>query len=183
MRDNGLLWTGLASLVCGIGGTALVGSDIATGSAQSSEGRAWPSVEGRVERSWVDHESSYGGRFASSALYVPRVAYSYAVNGRTYSNDRLSLVKEEGFREVEEAEAELEAYPPQTSVQVHYRPEQPADSALVIEGVTWHRYVGLVFCVLVALFGIWCVKGHFQERRAASGSRRRGRDAQGPGSG
>ncbi len=70
-------------------------------------------------------------------FYVPRVAYSYAVDGRPYANDRLSLAKEEGYRELDEAEGELEPYATQTAVQVHYPPDQPSDSAMVIEKVRW----------------------------------------------
>lgn len=164
-RLKALSWP-LVMLLAGIAATAYVGTDIAAQSARFAEGRDWPSVEGRVSTSALEEGSSYQ-KYGSDAIYRLRVRYSYTAEGRLFVNDRVSLASEDSFRDRDEANSELAEYPAGAAVPVYYQPGNPGNSALIVEGVRWDRYVGLAFGIVVALLGLlWLIAELLGPRKA-----------------
>ena len=110
----------------------------------------WPTVEGRVTRSWVDEETSTrteGNRRVTSTMYQARVDYEYEVDGRMRRSRRISF-GEYSTSDPADAEAIVGKYPAGGAVKVYYDPQMPERAALE-PGVTFGNYfllgIGLVF--------------------------------------
>jgi hypothetical protein len=107
--------------------------------ASMAEGRAskkWPSTQGRVISSKVHTYDNDG-----TTMYRPEVAYSYAVNGATYTSDRITMThvatNRSGY-----ARDMVARFPAGAAVQVRYDPTDPA-KAVLVPGRQWTD--GLVF--------------------------------------
>jgi hypothetical protein len=102
--------------------------------AQRLAAQQWPSTMATVVRSWVDvsqHSSLDANGFSTtSTAYTPKVVYNYMVNGRAYSNDRVTVGAWAVSRSQDTAEATVHRFPPGATVPVFYNPTNPADSAL-----------------------------------------------------
>ena len=103
---------------------------------KSWSSRSWPVVEGRVTASSI--ESKRGNKHnhkPSKTQYVPRVSYTYDVNGTTYTSSRIRTVTTtSNVRAL--AEGDLAAYPKGGLVKVHYNPTDPSQ-ALLDTSISW----------------------------------------------
>ena len=123
------------------------------GSQRMAAAVAWPSVEGRVVRSNITGGPHAGGTRLRSRAYRPHITYDYDVGGRTYRNDRIWLLTESASSNPSGALDLLAAYPEGGTGPVRYNPDDPADSALIVEVALWPFTlifvgVGLLFVLL-----------------------------------
>jgi hypothetical protein len=104
----------------------------------------WPTVDGVVTASFV----------GEGKLYRPEVQYRYRVAGGTY--DGRSHLNAPGFggktRRHEVAIKSIAEYPPGSSVTVHYNPQAPGESAILIS-TPWNVFGQLSLGLLLFMGG------------------------------
>ncbi|NWF69370.1 MAG: DUF3592 domain-containing protein [Chloroflexi bacterium] len=92
--------------------------------AAAAASRGWPSVVGTVLASQIEmRRSGNTGRTPH-----PVVIYSYAVDGKQYTGNRISFGGSLGGSMI--AYRKIEQYPAGSSVSVYYNPANPADAVL-----------------------------------------------------
>jgi hypothetical protein len=106
---------------------------------QAKESTTWPGTTGTITASTTKKVM-----FRSQ----PRVAYSYAVNGTSYSSERISFAAGVPPKETESVVAR---YPVGKEVTVHYAPDKPSEA--VLEPGT-NRNVTAQFRLLITCFVI-----------------------------
>lgn len=138
--------------------TALSGFGLATALFALAMGRMtqraarWPVARGRIVESGVDafvlrRDPDDSSR---SLQYRPRVVYSYEVNGRTYSGDRLAMGTVASSSLVAMAQKTADEYPVGREVQVHYNPDGPGESVLHPRSAT-HLLLWVIAAAILAL--------------------------------
>ena len=108
---------------------------------------SWPSASGVVKASEIADYKTKGGR-----QFMAKVTYDYAVDGQTFSGDRLRFGHYAGAKAA--AEADAAKYPVGAPVEVRYDPKKPQTSVLE-PGVAGISVAGLVLAIMgVLLLGI-----------------------------
>jgi Protein of unknown function (DUF3592) len=106
--------------------------------------RGWPSAPGTVL------ERGVGEPMGQSRVFMPRVVYSYEVDGRSYTNNQVYVIARTGNLKpvIERLVAGLP-----DPVPVYYDPGNPAESHLLKnpQGTWWMLRGFGVFALLVAL--------------------------------
>ncbi|MEY2499556.1 MAG: hypothetical protein QOD12_3112 [Verrucomicrobiota bacterium] len=107
---------------------------------------AWPTTTGKITASEV-----------AKVMFrrQPRITYSYAVNGKPFSSQRISFAG--GYRP-KETDAILSRYPVGSDVTVSYAPDRPAEATLETganKQVTAQLRMLLVFFVLIVLLNVF----------------------------
>jgi hypothetical protein len=114
--------------------------------------KAWPKTDGRVTRSQVEtavqqHDRANAGRRDYEVtMYVPRVVYSYQVDGNTFEGDNIGWsgsASTPGY-----AEKTIKRFAPQTPVQVFYNPQDPTQSTLKPAGGAFAVVLWLIAALL-----------------------------------
>ena len=105
----------------------------------------WPTAPGTITRSEV--EPTVKNRVN------PKVAYTYAVNGKTMTGSRVSYRSEGGSNQTD-AQAVVDRFPMGKSVQVHYDPALPTNSVLE-PGASASTYGYLVIPLILGGFGLF----------------------------
>ena len=155
------------------------------GSRRMAAASAWPVAEGRVLESNLAGGPRGGTRRGGSMTYRPRISYEYDVGGRTYRGDRIWLLTESASSDPSGANDLLAAYPQGGTGPVRYNPDDPADSALIVEVALWPLTlifvgVGLVFLALGWFVVPWsqrlmpCARNRPRRRRFLSPTPNRG---------
>jgi hypothetical protein len=124
----------------------------------------WPVVPGVVRHSSLKKGRSMFNLSRSGAgkgpvVYRAQVIYAYRVNGVAFEGRRVRF----GARRRERAKGHMQdlvaRYPMDQPVQVHYRPDHPADSVLELGlDPQWRSAVALTAALLVlglAVGGVW----------------------------
>lgn len=115
----------------------------------------WPTVTGTVTSSRVQTTSRDGRN-----EYMPRVQYSYGVEGRSFTGTRITA-SDEYQKNRGSAEDILVRYPSGASVAVFYDPQDPANSVLA-QGMPGNVKVmlgaGVACLALAVLIGISAVR-------------------------
>ena len=96
----------------------------------------WPTTQGTITASDVVPYRTPGAR-----QFMAKVAYDYAVNGKSYTGDRIRFGADAGAKEKAEADAAM--YAVGAAVPVHYAPAQPQTSTLE-PGASGVSVVGVV---------------------------------------
>jgi predicted RNA-binding Zn-ribbon protein involved in translation (DUF1610 family) len=156
-------------------GIALLGGSVfafVRASERAAAAGEWPTAEGRVltadvEERYETSTDSDGSTRTTRMLY-PKVTYAYAVGGRSFRNDDIWLMGQQGFSSPASAFDVLRSYPQGRPVTVHYDPADPADAALILEGTPWWVF-------LIGAMGLaWLAAGLFAfrpPRRVSAGIR------------
>ena len=136
-------FAGLAFVLLGILGVLGCGYIL----MKSMKVRGWPVARGRIV------EKSVGEAKVPSpqvdVYFEPRVKYEYAVDGRTYTGDRVYSTHQTFDRG--DAQKVVDRLPPE--VDVYYDPGQPAEAYLFPTSILWPS-VGLAGGLLMLLFGL-----------------------------
>jgi len=96
----------------------------------------WPTTQGTITACDVVTYRTQGAR-----QFMAKVAYDYAVSGKSYTGDRIRFGAYAGAKE--KAEADAAKYAVGTVVPVHYAPAQPQTSTLE-PGASGVSVVGVV---------------------------------------
>lgn len=133
-----LLWGGMTGLV-----DVLHGADM----VRQEQAARWPIVQGTVIRSEVEAVRSKGIK------YVPKVVYTYSVDGQPYEGSRYRF---SAFRSEKPGYAEevVARYPVGARVPVYYRPGQPSET-LLQPGVASVDLFLLMFLLPFNLVAVW----------------------------
>jgi hypothetical protein len=89
---------------------------------------AWPSTAGRIVESRVEEKRLPGDR--PDVRFAPRIAYEYAVDGRTYRSEQITFAGAFWTLAPQGAAAKVARYPAGKDVTVYYNPRRPAESVL-----------------------------------------------------
>jgi len=125
-------------------------------SSEIRRGKDWPTTPGKIlERRVGERMATRGPNF------LPYVKYSYTVDGTSYVNDQVYLIRKTGDLE-DKIKKLVDALP--DPVPVHYNPKQPSEAYLIINPMQtfWITLcVGILGIVLglMQLFVIWMKKG------------------------
>lgn len=105
------------------------------------EAQLWPSVKGRVVKSYVKRS----GR--KNRVYRAVLRYTYSVRGRQYKGRRYALGGELDTSSLARAEARCARYPEDSEPEVFFDPSNPKDSCLerVQEGKLFVIFMGVMF--------------------------------------
>jgi hypothetical protein len=108
----------------------------------------WPTVEGTVLTSSVEHSTDAEG----GDSYSPVVVYRYTVNGQTFENNTIKF-GENSYGSRRKADGIASAYPVGMKVNVHYDPDQPERSVLEAGGAreviwccAWESFLSSLHC-------------------------------------
>jgi hypothetical protein len=119
------------------------------------QSRQWPIAEGKILRSEIHRkEQSMGDAQSGRAIiYSATVEYEYAVDGRTFRGQTLCIGGVLDTSSRSRAENRCEKYPPQSTVYVHYDPEDHSTACLETTGEysPWSYLLAIVFI----LCGLW----------------------------
>lgn len=117
---------------------------------RAKESESWPSVRGRVEG--IATEFHPGARHKRRG-YTVKVAYSYAVEGRSYRSERVQFMTEaERHPDEAAARAAVAEFPP-GPVTVYYDPRKPAEATLVRRyRLLWTTAIPVLAGVAIPLF-------------------------------
>ena len=143
-------WIGF-SIVTALGG---VGAsyyllDVVSGSVA----KRWPVVTGKVTTLTVEQTP---GRFGST--YKPRVEYTYAVQGVTYTGN-CRRFDDDGYASRSSASSRLGRYVLGAEIPVHYDPNDPSDSVLE-PGTERRTYAYIVLLGALFLIGLGLLLGY-----------------------
>jgi Protein of unknown function (DUF3592) len=117
----------------------------------------WPTVPGRIVGTEVEafrdrHIDT--DRITPQTLYKPSILYTYEVNGRQFTADRLTLGVVVSSTLPFIARRTARRYPPGSEVVVHYDPKNPGEAVLR----PWHPLHILPWLVAVGVFWLaWAV--------------------------
>jgi hypothetical protein len=109
-------------------------------------GRNWPTVPGDILERGVGDQIGIENRNS----YAPHVKYSYSVEGKNYVNQQVYTVGRIGYPR-EKVLRQVDNLP--NPVPVHYNPQNPAQSYLLVTP-TWAGWAFLVVGVVVFLCGL-----------------------------
>lgn len=92
----------------------------------------WPTVQGRIETSGIReyHASDSNEHSQVRTFYRADVTYCYDVAGVRYTGDKVSSVGTSGAASDAAARRSAAKYPAGQTVEVHYNPDNPAESVL-----------------------------------------------------
>lgn len=128
---------------------------------RAHESSRWPSTTGIVTTSYVLKVQERKADHAMFSFY-PKIEYRYTVLGQSYSAARIAFG---GVTEASQHEAQkiVDQYPTDTTLTVHYDPNDPS-VAVLKAGYRLPAYgmvgVGLVLCVI----GIYFLRIHWRKR-------------------
>lgn len=138
-------FVGTLATFLGIFTMGMYGPDLFWGTGSED----WPTVQGTVVKASFEEK-----QFGSSVFFSPEFSYTYDVEGKTHSSDRIQF----GFHRAETRELADEliaAYPEGKEAPVHYNPNRHGMGTLRV-GLFKPEvvYVGLGFGTCILLFGL-----------------------------
>jgi len=110
----------------------------------SSRIRGWPVARGRIDERSVGPSTTTGAS-RPGRYFEPRVRYSYSVEGKSYTGDRVSPVK--AAYDEKHARHVVDKLP--DAVDVRYNPRDPGDAYL--------RPASRALAVVVMIVGLLCL--------------------------
>jgi hypothetical protein len=119
--------------------------------------KAWQNIQlAKVSTGWPTTPGKVTASETAKVMFrrQPRVTYSYAVNGKTFSSQRISFA---GGYPAKETEAVLSRYPVGSDVTVSHAPDNPAEAALetgASKQVIAPLRMLLIFFVLIILLNV-----------------------------
>ncbi len=121
------------------------------------ESENWPHVDGTIIESKVGLHTSRSSNGRSSTSYSVDVGYSYTVEGKEFTGDRLRF-GEMNSNKRRDANSKAKKFGEGKQVKVYYDPEEPAESVLEpgVHGSSWFLPIfGTVFFTVGTLLSIF----------------------------
>jgi Protein of unknown function (DUF3592) len=117
--------------------------------------KTWPATTGKVLSSEVEARRSSSSTGGYTTSYYPMIFYEYQVDGQIHRSNTLVLGGEVGGP-VSRAQQTVIAYPPGSSVQVYYNPENHQQATLEqgssLSGI-------LIWVAVLIIVGLICTFG------------------------
>lgn len=132
-----------AALFLGFGALALWGAFRV--SSDIRRGRSWPTTPGKILERRVGEPMGTKNR-----SFLPYVKYTYVVDGKSYTNDQVYLIRRSGGM-ASSMQKLVDSFP--DPVPVHYDPKDPASSYL-ISNPTSTSWTLVAFGALAILMGL-----------------------------
>jgi Protein of unknown function (DUF3592) len=139
-------------LVLPLGASALVIMLFARAAGkQARDMKGWPKIAGRITRSEIEtaiqeHRPGGARRDYDVTMYVPRVIYTYLVDGDAFEGDNIGWSGSASTPSL--AEKYVKRFAVQTPVEVFYNPQDPTQSTLAPAG----RTLALILWTLAVCF-------------------------------
>jgi Protein of unknown function (DUF3592) len=114
-------------------------------SGEVRKGRGWPTVQGKISERRLETAAQLRSR-----AYEPRATYTYVVDGVSYTNDQVYLMKGTSGT-ARSMQALLDGLP--ETVTVHYDPSQPSRSYLIVNprSTSWIMVGAAALALLLGL--------------------------------
>lgn len=119
----------LLSAIVIVVGLLIIGLVLGTNRKAKNAARNWLTVTGAIISTDIELQSSRGSGRTSSQYLKPKVSYSYQIEGKSYTGDRLDFAARAYLSE-EKAKQRIQPYQPGTQATVHYDPSDPSKSVL-----------------------------------------------------
>lgn len=142
----------LSTIVFGIlfllGGLAGIGYGVLT-VQQANDMESWPTAEAIITYSKVRIQTPDSG---GSSTYIADIRYRYAVDGHTYSSDRITTAQY-GTDDSSRAHKQVRTYAVGRTVLAYYNPDEPDYAVLE---TAWDKIYALAFGagIVAALLGL-----------------------------
>jgi len=121
----------------------------------ANEAKSWPTVEGTVTYSATARGCGNGSSF------WPKVRYQYGVAGQSYTSENL-VFGNIGCGPGEAANSIVRQFPLHANVLVHFSPDDPGKSVLMVGQVLDDTWLGIYvlsgICGVCALFGLFVMR-------------------------
>jgi hypothetical protein len=128
------------------------------GMQAARESETWHSTNGVIEETWVERDERTDADGEIEDYYKPYLKYSYLVNNRTYSSQRVDFGPQRSYGRASGANKFLAQYLVGSQVEVFYDPAEPGQAVLVREAssATWGLIGGgaMVIFPIVAWIGV-----------------------------
>lgn len=149
-----------AFLGIAVGGLMLLGAGLFL-TARSLGSYSWETTQGTITQSVVTSGIQGSTRFRTRGVPSNQtkqrinVEYEYEVEGKTFTNDRISFRFNEG-NNIETLNALVLKYSKQSTVPVHYKPSNPGVSVLEpgIPGLAWIFLIIGILLIVACRFGL-----------------------------
>ena len=116
--------------------------------------QSWPAVPGQIISAEIKKDISEDADGYTTTMYKPIVTYSYNVMGQAYQSSKMAFGMTTSYGRTAKAQEVLDQYPLNSTVNVYYDPENPAEA--VLERKAGGKVLGLVIGILF-LFLSLCV--------------------------
>ena len=117
----------------------------------------WPSTQGKVVASSVEHRRGTRGNGRSRTSYLAKVLYEFSVEGTMFNGDRIAY-GEYGSSSPSDARRIVDRYPRGKSVTVYYMPDNPEECLLEpgLKSQLWFLLgFGLIFVTVGSLTAVF----------------------------
>ncbi len=146
--------TGVFGWVCVMTGTLLTSWGIFN-LRDASASSGWPTADGRVLSSRVER-SRGSSDSRDSYRYSPAIRYSYSVDGKQYTGDRVSF-RDDHYGRREKAQRIVDEYATGSSVPVRFKPDDPSQAVLEAD-YDWSTYLPVALPGFILVTGIFLVR-------------------------
>ncbi len=101
----------------------------ARGIIRARSSLSWPTTQGKIVESSVEHNRSSGSNGGNSTTYEAEILYEFTVEGMTFSGSRIAY-GDYGSSNPSHARRVVNRYPKDKKVTVHYMPVNPEECLL-----------------------------------------------------
>lgn len=123
----------------------------------------WSQTQGTIQETFVgyyERRASYRRSRGYVKIYIPRLHYSYVVEGRKYESDQLILGGNLEFRDMFDARAIVKQHPEGSAVTVYYHPKDPQRAILFPRELGDDVWISLVMGLILVGFNSLIVYRH-----------------------
>jgi hypothetical protein len=121
----------------------------------------WPTTTGVVVKAAISESEagSKGNRYqlAAYTFFLPKLSFSYQVNGHSYTTENLQFGRAEGSGDASEAALLMLRYPVGAKVKIHYHPSNPSLAVVrpgVYSDIVWYFVAGVSFILFGVVAGL-----------------------------
>ncbi len=134
---------------------------------RADDSQSWLETEGSIASERIVRQK-VGEGSRRSWTYLPKVMYTYWVDGQRYTGTKYTIgAGIEGFPSEFQARKFLQTnYPKGANVTVYYNPDQPGDAVLLRGGGSNLKWITIA-AVAILLAGLWLIARAVLARRTA----------------
>ena len=114
----------------------------------------WPTATGVVLKAAISESEASRETYT---FYLPKLSFSYQVEGRDYTTENLQFGRAEGSGDASEAALLMLRYPVGAKVPIHYHPSHPSLAVVrpgVHSDIVWYFVAGISFILFGVVVGL-----------------------------